>query len=83
LPYASFKLDRQRVAMAVFLKMSSIEHFRAVDRGIISTKTVRSSPETNIVRACTGSPEDRMNGMQPLHTVAHDIGKLSAAGGCT
>ncbi len=26
--------------MAVFWKMSSIEHFRAVDRGTISTKTV-------------------------------------------
>jgi len=49
--------DRQRVAATVFLKMSSIEHFRAVDRCIISIKT-RSLPETNIVRACGGAPEE-------------------------
>jgi len=49
--------DRQRVAATVFLKMSSIEHFRAVARCIISIKT-RSLPETNIVRACGGAPEE-------------------------
>ena len=70
--------DRQRVAATVFLKMSSIEHFRAVARCIISIKT-RSLPETNIVRAC-GRPRNRMNGTQlPLRVQAHEIGKLSAA----
>jgi hypothetical protein len=79
-PYASFKLIASLLRWRYFSKMSSIEHSRAVDRCIVSIKTVRSAPETNIVRAFGGSPEDRMKGMQlPLRTEAHEIGKLSAA----
>jgi len=48
----------QAVAMAVFLKMSSIGHFSGCRPLHHFYKTIRSSPETNINPACGGAPEE-------------------------
>ena len=56
--------------------MSSIEHFRAVARCIISIAYPKQILSVPVVER----PRNRMNGTQlPLRVQAHEIGKLSAA----
>jgi hypothetical protein len=62
-------------AVAVFSKMSSIEHFRAVDHCIISVE-FRNSPETNMSMPVVEHPRNHLNGNAvALRTEAHEIGK--------